>query len=63
MESVLFRKQMWLTNLFVNRHDDDIWIIPLVENISRSYFEFFGGRQDESCCSHGPRCFSPSASR
>ena len=39
MESVLFRKPMWGTNLFVNQHYDDIWIIPQVENISRSYFE------------------------
>ena len=39
MESVLFRKPMWGTNLFVNQHYDDIWIIPQVENISRAYFE------------------------
>lgn len=39
MESVLFRKPMWGANLFVNQHYDDIWIIPQVENISRSYFE------------------------
>ncbi|QQC67311.1 DUF2827 domain-containing protein [Paraburkholderia ginsengisoli] len=39
MESVLFRKPMWGANLFVNQHYDDIWIIPQVDNISRSYFE------------------------
>ncbi|MFP6561801.1 DUF2827 domain-containing protein [Paraburkholderia sp. B3] len=39
MESVLFRKPMWGENLFVNQRYDDIWIIPQVANISRSYFE------------------------
>jgi hypothetical protein len=39
MESVLFRKRMWGENLFVNQGYDDIWIIPQVSNISRSYFE------------------------
>ncbi|MCC8391009.1 DUF2827 domain-containing protein [Paraburkholderia sp. MMS20-SJTR3] len=39
MESVLFSKPTWGANLFVNQRYDDIWIIPQVENISRSYFE------------------------
>ncbi|WP_175773496.1 DUF2827 domain-containing protein [Paraburkholderia phenazinium] len=39
MESVLFRKQLWGEHLFVNQRYDDIWIIPQVANISRSYFE------------------------
>lgn len=39
MESVLFRKPMWGVNLFINQRYDDIWIIPQVDNISRSYFE------------------------
>jgi hypothetical protein len=39
MESVLFRKPAWGENLFVNRRYDDIWMIPQVDNISRSYFE------------------------
>ncbi|SDR21138.1 Protein of unknown function [Paraburkholderia fungorum] len=39
MESVLFRKPMWGEHLFVNQRYDDIWIIPQVANISRSYFE------------------------
>jgi hypothetical protein len=39
MESVLFRKPMWGANLFINQRYDDIWIIPQVDNISRSYFE------------------------
>lgn len=39
MESVLFRKPMWGENLFVNQRYDDIWMIPQVDNISRSYFE------------------------
>lgn len=39
MESVLFRKRIWGEHLFVNQRYDDIWIIPQVDNISRSYFE------------------------
>ena len=39
MESVLFRKPAWGDTLFVNQRYDDIWIIPQVANISRSYFE------------------------
>ncbi|SDI05918.1 Protein of unknown function [Paraburkholderia phenazinium] len=39
MESVLFRKRLWGEHLFVNQRYDDIWIIPQVANISRSYFE------------------------
>jgi hypothetical protein len=39
MESVLFRKRIWGESLYVNQRYDDIWIIPQVDNISRSYFE------------------------
>jgi hypothetical protein len=39
MEAVLFRKPMWGEALFVNQRYDDIWIIPQVANISKSYFE------------------------
>lgn len=39
MESVLFRKPLWGRNLFINQHYDDIWMIPQVDCISRSYFE------------------------
>jgi hypothetical protein len=39
MESVLFRKRLWGENLFVNQRYDDIWLIPQVDRISRSYFE------------------------
>lgn len=39
MESVLFRRPLWGENLFVNQRYDDIWMIPQVDNISRSYFE------------------------
>lgn len=39
MESVLFSRPMGGRNLFVNQCYDDIWIIPQVDNISRSYFE------------------------
>lgn len=39
MESILFRRPLWGEALFVNQRYDDIWMIPQVENISRSYFE------------------------
>jgi hypothetical protein len=39
MEAVLFGKPLWGENLFVNQHYDDIWMIPQVDRISRSYFE------------------------
>lgn len=39
MESVLFNKPMWGHNLFINQRYDDIWMVPQVDHISRSYFE------------------------
>jgi hypothetical protein len=39
VESVLFRKPTWGESLFVNQRYDDIWMIPQVDHISRSYFE------------------------
>lgn len=39
MEAVLFDRALWGSNLFVNRRYDDIWMVPQVDNISRSYFE------------------------
>ena len=39
MESVLFRRRLWGENLFINQRYDDIWLIPQVAHISRSYFE------------------------
>lgn len=39
MEAVLFRKPVWGESLFVNQHYDDLWVIPQVDHISRSYFE------------------------
>ncbi|MDF7675209.1 DUF2827 domain-containing protein [Neisseriaceae bacterium ESL0693] len=41
MESVLFRRGMWGSNLFINQRYDDIWMVPQVANISQSYFEVF----------------------
>ena len=38
-EAVLFDKPMWSGNLFINQRYDDIWMVPQVEHISRSYFE------------------------
>ena len=39
MESILFNKPMWGRNLFINQRYDDIWMVPQVDHISRSYFE------------------------
>ncbi|QNK72229.1 DUF2827 domain-containing protein [Variovorax sp. PAMC28562] len=38
-EAVLFDKPMWNGNLFINQRYDDIWMVPQVDHISRSYFE------------------------
>lgn len=39
MESILFNRPLWGQNLFVNQRYDDIWMVPQVAPISRSYFE------------------------
>lgn len=39
MESILFGGALGRADVFVNRFYDAIWMIPQVENISRSYFE------------------------
>jgi Protein of unknown function (DUF2827) len=39
IESILFRQPIWGANLFVNQDYDDIWMVPQVANISKSYFE------------------------
>ena len=44
MESVLFCKPAWGENLFVNQRYDDIWMIPQVDSVSRSYFEVLRGQ-------------------
>ncbi|MEX3931796.1 DUF2827 domain-containing protein [Paraburkholderia phymatum] len=41
MESVLFNKPIWGSDLFVNQRYDDLWMIPQVAGISQSYFEVF----------------------
>jgi hypothetical protein len=38
MESVLFGRRLWGPGLFVNRHYDDIWVIPQAADISGAYF-------------------------
>lgn len=48
MQAVLFGRRVWGEHLFVNQRYDDIWVIPQVANISRSYFEVLrrqSGRQ------------------
>lgn len=39
MESMLFDRPLWGTNLFVNQRYDDIWMVPQVAHISQPYFE------------------------
>jgi hypothetical protein len=44
MQSILFDRQMWGSNLFINQRYDAIWMIPQVENISKDYFTTFRRR-------------------
>ncbi|MGJ7562833.1 DUF2827 domain-containing protein [Variovorax sp. GB1R11] len=39
MESMLFDRPLWGSNLFVNQRYDDIWMVPQVAHISQPYFE------------------------
>jgi hypothetical protein len=39
MESIIFRRKMWGSSLFVNQRYDGIWTIPQIANMSQSYFE------------------------
>lgn len=39
MESIVFGRPLWGQNLFINQRYDDIWMVPQVDHISRSYFE------------------------
>ena len=39
MQAMLFDRPMWGGNLFINQRYDDIWMVPQVDHISRSYFE------------------------
>ncbi len=39
MQAMLFDRPLWGGNLFVNQRYDDIWMVPQVDHISRSYFE------------------------
>ncbi|RZL67496.1 MAG: DUF2827 domain-containing protein [Variovorax sp.] len=41
MESILFDRPMWGSNLFINQRYDAVWVIPQVAGTSRSYFEVF----------------------
>ena len=41
MESILFNRPAWGANIFINQRYDDIWMVPQVDHISRSYFEVF----------------------
>ncbi|RGE42381.1 DUF2827 domain-containing protein [Comamonas testosteroni] len=41
MEAILFDKPAGGSNLFINQRYDDIWMVPQVDHISRSYFEVF----------------------
>ena len=39
MESIMFGRPGAGANLFINQRYDDIWMVPQVDHISRSYFE------------------------
>ena len=39
MQAMLFDRPLWGGNLFINQRYDDIWMVPQVDHISRSYFE------------------------
>ena len=41
MEAILFGRPGPGANLFINQRYDDIWMVPQVDHISRSYFEVF----------------------
>lgn len=41
MEAILFNRPASGSNLFINQRYDDIWMVPQVDHISRSYFEVF----------------------
>ncbi|TDR31006.1 DUF2827 domain-containing protein [Hydromonas duriensis] len=47
MESVLFGRPLWGSNLFINQRYDAVWMIPQVANISQSYFSTL--RRREAC--------------
>lgn len=44
MQAVIFGRAMWGSNLYINQRYDAIWMIPQVENISKSYFTTFRRR-------------------
>ncbi|SMG61149.1 DUF2827 domain-containing protein [Paraburkholderia susongensis] len=39
MESIIFGRKLWGSNLFINQRYDGIWMIPQIANMSQSYFE------------------------
>jgi len=45
MESIVFDRPLWGEHLFVNQRYDDIWMVPQVDRISRSYFEVLRRRE------------------
>lgn len=48
MQAVLFNRPLWGSHLFVNQKYDAIWMIPQVENISKSFFETLRRQQARS---------------
>jgi hypothetical protein len=38
MESILFERPLWGSNIFINQHYDDIWMIPQVADLNAGYF-------------------------
>ena len=45
MESVLFGRPLWGSNLFINKRYDAVWMIPQVADISKSYFSTLRRRE------------------
>lgn len=44
MQSMIFGRPLWGSNIFINQRYDAIWMIPQVENISEHYFSTFRRR-------------------
>lgn len=44
MQSIIFGRPMWGSNIFINQRYDAVWMIPQVANISEHYFSTFRRR-------------------
>ncbi|RYH30833.1 MAG: DUF2827 family protein, partial [Alcaligenaceae bacterium] len=39
MESILFGRELWGANLFINQRYDDVWMIPQLASLNHHYFQ------------------------